>query len=53
MNDDTRTDYHEDGTIVRVEPLRLKLDEARREGARIKVIGVGGGSTRTMVPSSW
>jgi cell division protein FtsZ len=43
MNDDTRTDYHEDGTIVRVEPLRLKLDEARREGARIKVIGVGGG----------
>jgi cell division protein FtsZ len=42
MIDDTRTD-HEDGTILRVEPLRLKLDEARREGARIKVIGVGGG----------
>ena len=42
MNDDTRTD-HEHETIVRVEPLRLKLDEARREGARIKVIGVGGG----------
>jgi cell division protein FtsZ len=42
MIDDTRTD-HEHETIVRVEPLRLKLDEARREGARIKVIGVGGG----------
>jgi cell division protein FtsZ len=42
MIDDTRTD-HEHETITRVEPLRLKLDEARREGARIKVIGVGGG----------
>ena len=34
---------HEHETHRRIEPLRLKLDEARRDGARIKVIGVGGG----------
>ena len=43
MFDDTRTDHHESDGSTRVEPMRLKLDEARREGARIKVIGVGGG----------
>ena len=43
MFDETRTDHHESDAGARIEPMRLKLDEARREGARIKVIGVGGG----------
>jgi cell division protein FtsZ len=43
MFDETRTDHHESDGGARIEPMRLKLDEARREGARIKVIGVGGG----------
>src|SRR3954469_10434201 len=30
------------------EPLRLKLDEVRRSGARIKVVGVGGGGSNAV-----
>jgi cell division protein FtsZ len=43
MSEDTRTALDHDGNIARIEPLRLKLEEAGRAGARIKVIGVGGG----------
>ncbi len=43
MIDDTRPAQDYDGLITRIEPLRLKLEEASRAGARIKVIGVGGG----------
>jgi cell division protein FtsZ len=48
MKDETTRPVREDRSAVETsgtsaEPLRLKLENEQREGARIKVIGVGGG----------
>ncbi|HEY8551736.1 MAG TPA: cell division protein FtsZ [Vicinamibacterales bacterium] len=45
MNDEKHMAPDGQGADLRavIEPLRLKLETERREGARIKVIGVGGG----------
>jgi cell division protein FtsZ len=49
MTDDNRTfDGDQDRDRAFLEPLRLRLEAERREGARIKVVGVGGGGSNAV-----